>query len=105
MGIARRRDGRPATYRRNDSYFRWKRVESLANEHDPAELRRRVDDLIGRDRELQDRYDVPDPDAVGTAATTSAPASNSGPGSVDADAPITTTVAAGGTTDESRTRL
>jgi len=67
MGIARRRDGRPATYRRNDSYFRWKRVESLANEHDPAELRRRVDDLIGRDRELQDRYDVPDPDAVGTA--------------------------------------
>jgi hypothetical protein len=66
MGIARRREGRPTTYRRNDSYFRWRRVESLADEHDPAELRRRVDDLIDRDRELQDRYGVPDPDAVGT---------------------------------------
>ncbi|WP_123537769.1 DUF7342 family protein [Halosimplex salinum] len=66
MGVARRQAGRPATYRRNDSYFRWKRVESLADEHSPAALRDRVDDLIDRDREFQDRYGVPDPDAVGT---------------------------------------
>jgi predicted transcriptional regulator len=66
MGIARRRDGRPATYRRNDSYFRWKRVESLADEHDPAELRQRVDDLIDRDTTFQERYGVPEPDAVRT---------------------------------------
>jgi predicted transcriptional regulator len=66
MGIARRREGRPVAYRRNDSYFRWKRIESLASEHSSAALRRRVDDLIERDRKLQDRYGVPEPDAVGT---------------------------------------
>jgi len=66
MGIARRREGRPATYRRNDSYFRWKRVESLANDHTPAELRQRVDDLIDRDTSFQGRYGVPEPDAVST---------------------------------------
>ncbi|QLH81411.1 DUF7342 family protein [Halosimplex pelagicum] len=66
MGIARRREGRPAAYRRNDSYFRWKRIESLASEHSPTELRRRVDELIDRDAAFQDRYDVPDPETVGT---------------------------------------
>lgn len=67
MGIAERRSGRPATYRRNDSYFRWKRIESLAHEHSPDELRARVDDLIVEDREFQDEYGVPEPDAVSTA--------------------------------------
>lgn len=67
MGIARRRDGRPATYRRNDSYLRWKRVEELARDHDPATLRERVEDLVARDEAFQDEYGVPDPDAVTTA--------------------------------------
>lgn len=64
MGIAERRDGRPTNYRRNDSYFTWRRVESLAREHSPEELRRRVDDLIEEDETFQDAYDVPAPDAV-----------------------------------------
>jgi predicted transcriptional regulator len=66
MGIADRRDGRPATYRRNDSYFRWKRIESLAREHDPETLRERVDELITEDETFQETYGVPDPDAVST---------------------------------------
>jgi predicted transcriptional regulator len=66
MGIADRREGRPATYRRNDSYFRWKRVESLAREHSPAELKERVDDLVAEDETFQHKYGVPDPDAVST---------------------------------------
>lgn len=66
MGIARRRGERPATYRRNDSYFRWKRVESLAREHSPATLRQRLEALTDRDETFQQRYDVPSPDAVGT---------------------------------------
>lgn len=66
MGIASERDGRPAAYRRNDSYFRWKRIESLAREHEPDELRQRVDDLIEADQRFQERYDVPEPDAVAT---------------------------------------
>jgi hypothetical protein len=64
MGIARRREGRPATYRRNDSYFEWKRVESLAREHTPGELRLAVEDLLDRESAFRERYGVPDPDAV-----------------------------------------
>jgi predicted transcriptional regulator len=64
MGIARRRDGRPATYRRNDSYFEWKRVESLAREHTPAHLRDRVGELVEREAAFRERFGVPDPDAV-----------------------------------------
>ena len=67
MGVAERRNGRPAHYRRNDSYFQWKRVESLAREYDPDELRDRLDDLIAEDGAFQDEYDVPAPDAVSTA--------------------------------------
>lgn len=67
MGVAERRDGRPARYRRNDSYFRWKRVESLAREHSPDELQERLDDLIATDEKFQDDYGVPDPAAVSTA--------------------------------------
>jgi predicted transcriptional regulator len=67
MGVAVRRDGRPARYRRNESYFRWKRVESLAREHSPDELQERVDDLIATDKKFQEEYGVPDPAAVSTA--------------------------------------
>jgi len=66
MGIAERRDGRPASYRRNDAYLTWKRVESLAREHEPEELRERVHRLIEEDEAFQERFGVPDPDAVAT---------------------------------------
>lgn len=64
IGVAERRDGRPATYRRNEAYLTWKRVESLAREHDPETLRQRLDDLIAEDRTFRRRYGVPEPDAV-----------------------------------------
>jgi len=66
MGVADRRDGRPARYRRNDSYFRWKRVESLAREHSPDDLQDRLEDLVAEDEAFQAEYGVPDPDAVST---------------------------------------
>jgi len=64
MGIADRTDTRPATYRRNASYFRWKRIETLAREHSPSDLRERVEELIEQDRAFQEEYGVPEPDAV-----------------------------------------
>ena len=67
MGVAEHRSGRPARYRRNDSYFEWKRIDSLAREHSPDELQERLDDLITEDNAFQDEYGVPDPDAVSTA--------------------------------------
>jgi predicted ArsR family transcriptional regulator len=66
MGIAERTEGRPAQYRRNPSYFRWKRVEDLARDHSVSTLKERVDDLLDRDRAYQDEYDAPDPDSVAT---------------------------------------
>ncbi|MWV41789.1 hypothetical protein [Natrialba sp. INN-245] len=64
MGIATRTDTRPATYRRNPSYFRWKRIERLADDHDVSELRARLEELLEDDQELQEKYGVPEPDAV-----------------------------------------
>jgi predicted transcriptional regulator len=66
MGIAERRDGRPAGYRRNASYLEWKRVESLAREHTADTLRERLDELVSEDEAFQARYGVPTPDAVST---------------------------------------
>lgn len=67
MGVAERQDGRPARYRRNNSYFQWKRIESLAREHSPDELQDRLDDLIAADEVFQDEYGVPEPNSVSTA--------------------------------------
>jgi hypothetical protein len=64
LGVATRDDGRPATYRRNESYFEWRRVERLAREHSPADLRARLDELLAREEELRAEYGVASPDAV-----------------------------------------
>lgn len=64
MGVAERTDTRPATYKRNPSYFTWKRVETLAREYSVSELQQKVDELIDEDDALQAKYGVPDPDAV-----------------------------------------
>lgn len=64
MGVTERRGEHPATYRRNEAYLRWKRIESLARAHTPKELRDHVDELLQEDRELQDHFDAPGPDAI-----------------------------------------
>ena len=64
MGIAEQTGSRPVLYRRNQSYFQWKRVETLAREYSVGELRTRLDELIESHRALQETYEVPDPDAV-----------------------------------------
>ncbi|SFR47348.1 DUF7342 family protein [Halorubrum sodomense] len=67
LGIVDRRGSRPAEYRRNESYFEWKRVETLADDHTAAALRERLDDLLAEDADLQESFGVPDPDAVSVA--------------------------------------
>ena len=64
MGIATRRGNRPAEFRRNDSYFRWKQIETLADEHSLPELRQRLTELIDEDAQLQDQFAVPEPNSV-----------------------------------------
>ncbi|MDB2265593.1 hypothetical protein PM025_15915 [Halorubrum ezzemoulense] len=64
MGIVTRRGNRPVEFRRNDSYFRWKRIETLAGDHSRSELRERLNELIDEDAKFQDQFAVPDPNAV-----------------------------------------
>ena len=64
MGVVNSRGSRPVEYRRNEEYFRWKRVETLASEHTPDELRTKIDALAAEDARFQEQFDVPDPDSV-----------------------------------------
>jgi len=64
--IAERQDGRPVRYRRNESYVRWKRAESLARESSPEEFRERIDELITEDNAFQEQYAIPYAEAVTT---------------------------------------
>jgi len=64
MEIAEQTETSPALYRRNPSYFEWKRVERLAREHSSGELRARLEDLLETDQKLQEKYGVLDPGAV-----------------------------------------
>jgi len=67
MGVVETRGSRPVEYRRNDAYFRWKRIETLASEHTPEELSAKIDALVTEDASLQERFDAPGPDAVSPA--------------------------------------
>ncbi|MDB9249116.1 hypothetical protein PN419_08835 [Halorubrum ezzemoulense] len=67
MGVVDHREGRPAEYRRNESYFQWKRVERLADEHTHAELREHLDQLLEEDADFQRSFSVPSPDSVDIA--------------------------------------
>jgi hypothetical protein len=69
LGVSTRSDGRPVTYRRNESYFEWRRVERLAREHSAVDLRARLDELMARESDLRDEYGVPSPDAVTATPT------------------------------------
>lgn len=64
MRIVIRHDERPVTYRRNDSYLTWRRVESLTADHDPETLRQRLSELVEKDQSFQDQIGVSEPDAV-----------------------------------------
>lgn len=67
MGIVEKRDGRPAEYRRNESYFRWRRVEELARNNSVADLRGRIETLLEEDEMLQERFDALEPDSISPA--------------------------------------
>lgn len=64
MGIAQRRGDRPARYRRNDSYFEWKRIEMLSREHSTEELEERLSELVKENEGYQQDFGVPNPEAA-----------------------------------------
>lgn len=68
MGIVEKEDGRPAKYRRNESYFQWRRIEELASNTSVEELESQLEALIEEDASFQNRFDAQAPDAVSPAA-------------------------------------
>lgn len=64
LGIATDRGSRPVEYRRNESYFEWKRIEALATEHSESALRERFETLRAEDEQYQTQFGVPSPEAV-----------------------------------------
>ena len=63
IGVVDRVADDPATYRRNESYFEWRKRHRLEGLSDAA-LRDRLADLAGREREFRDRYDADGPAEV-----------------------------------------
>jgi len=72
LGIVTRHDGHPATYERNDAYFKWRRSNQIATEHSVEELEERVGELTIRIAEYEERYDAPTPAAVDAIAVSEA---------------------------------
>lgn len=68
VGVVTREEGHPTTYRRNESYFEWRRVEELRREHTPEELLARLEDLTAEERDFRERYDATHPDDVDALA-------------------------------------
>lgn len=64
LGVATRRDGRPARYERNTEYFEWLYVSELADGHTLEELGANVLDIRERIETLRDCYDAEDPASV-----------------------------------------
>lgn len=68
LGIVTRREGRPVTYERNDSYFEWRRVNRLAADHSVEELQQRVRELSKKIDSYEQEYGVTSPDEVDALA-------------------------------------
>jgi predicted transcriptional regulator len=64
LGIVTQHEGHPTTYERNDSYFEWRRINSLAAEHSTEALQQRVRDLSKKIDAYESKYGVPTPDEV-----------------------------------------
>lgn len=64
VGIVDRQPGRPTTYRRNESYFEWRRVQELRRTMSDRELLDRLEELTTEERGYRERYDAVHPDDV-----------------------------------------
>lgn len=64
MGIVTRVTDSPATYRRNQAYLNWRRVQTLRNEYTTDELLDFLQTATDRADTLADRFDAESPEAV-----------------------------------------
>lgn len=68
MGIVTRVSDSPATYRRNQEYLNWRRVQRLREQYTTDDLLTLLQKETDRDDEFAGEFDADSPDAVGIAA-------------------------------------
>lgn len=64
MGMVREISGRPVRYERNDSYFRWRRVEQIRDTYSESEIVEALGETIERLEDLRAKFDAPHPERV-----------------------------------------
>lgn len=67
MGIVREHSGRPVQYERNESYLRWRRIESIRQVYSRAEIVDRLRDAVEAVTEYREQFDADSPAAVSLA--------------------------------------
>ena len=78
LGVVIKHRNEPPTYERNDAYFEWDTVKTLAHEHSLAEIEEHAQTLLERIQEYQGRYDAETPDDVVDTTAESAEADLAG---------------------------
>ncbi|QFU82298.1 DUF7342 family protein [Natronorubrum aibiense] len=71
LGVVIEHRDTPPTYERNDAYFDWDTVKTLAREHSLAELEEHIQTLFEQIQLYQERYDAESPDDVTDATADS----------------------------------
>jgi hypothetical protein len=66
LGIARKHEGTPVTFERNEEYFEWQSVTRIADTHTHSDLKSTIADLRKRRESLRERYGAESPRAVDT---------------------------------------
>jgi len=61
MGMVREIEGRPTRYERNESYWRWRRVEQIREEYSDEELVEALSETMDAIAEYRNRFDAESP--------------------------------------------
>lgn len=64
MGMVTEHSGRPVRYERNDSYFRWRRVNRIREAYSDEELVDRLGDVLDRLETYRERFGAETPNEV-----------------------------------------
>lgn len=64
MEMVREISGRPVRYERNDSYFRWRRVEQIRNTYSESEIVEALSEIVERMEDLRTKFDADQPEHV-----------------------------------------
>lgn len=68
MGLVSETSGRPVRYARNESYFRWRRVQEIRDRYSDEELVEELSTTLDAIEEYRERFDVDRPGEVSLVA-------------------------------------